>query len=920
MPVEFATLVARYTDDGAREVFERLVAQLARLERADARQVALRHGDGGLDVIAGELTGQVEIWQAKFFHPKFRNGHQKKVEDSLARARKTVADTGAGGTISRWTLCVPVGLDGTNQEWWDKLVAAHAAHFECRLWDYSAFDAKLLSPAGRDIHSAYFEFEHANDGFRVAPPTTVATAGATRVGVAKAVDVAGDPAYVERDQGGQIANALTDGGFVVVSGDSAAGKSRTLLEALRTRRPNDEIAAPNPQALTALPARVERLRDGRFDKGLVVWLEDLDAFLREGEGLTFEQLDTMLAAPGLVVAATVRSEPLKRLRGRGGVARSVLERAEPILRLYTSPSVPEAKRFRVRHPGRVLGKESLGEHFLATRRLQERYEDEDDTVSRLVEVVIDWHRATANRPAPEQTVFELVRRRAGPLDQAELDEALGDATVAHEPGDRLLEIIAPGFLRAADYLVDLDDRPTAAGSARRPVAPADWQALLDAVDDDVAIDLAAAAGDAEQDDVVVAALENARRSSSPTVRAAARLRLGDVVVAKSPEEAIEHWTAALSGGDDVAVEAAERLLDRADEAEDVLDSTLGEVEDRLQGCGEVGRDRSDLLLARIALEREDVAELEEIFERLEHAAPELAARVGSLLGRCLHAHGDTRAFGVLEAAAEMGGIEALEEDALILAGYKLIAGQPDDAAAIVIEAVGLHGSTRNIRDGLEGLDAHFDEAGLGDLLLPAHEMLARHGESRSRSIVEAARNPPDDVTTREAAERHGDDALTAGDWLGAEQQFARASELGSPTAGAKYETASLARLEIEARDAEEGGDLVEAAELWEDAADRGVHHAAEQARRIRGRIAFEDAISFEARGDIPDPQLYVTARDGGIAEAAEHVARLAEWTKEHARDLEAAGRPDLAADFYEEAAEYGDEEAARRLRELRAEP
>jgi hypothetical protein len=273
---EFAIVVSRFGPEGARFAFERLIALLVRLEHGTSRQIEARRGDGGLDVITGSTAAVADVWQAKFFHPRFTREHRRQVTSSLTAALRTVASD--GGRIRRWTLCIPSELDLEANRWWQDLKAGHP-DLELELWDRGELSGRLMSPAGRDIHWTFFELEDPYASLRVAPPHTAATADPWDLGVAAAADLGELPVYVPREIESEIDAALNRHRFVVLDGDSAAGKSRALLEAVRRTLPEDVIVAPDPLDLRALEARIARVREPLHQRGLVLWLDDLDEYI-----------------------------------------------------------------------------------------------------------------------------------------------------------------------------------------------------------------------------------------------------------------------------------------------------------------------------------------------------------------------------------------------------------------------------------------------------------------------------------------------------------------------------------------------------------------------------------------------------------------------------------------------------------------
>lgn len=59
--ISFHQLIGAGGKEGARETFERLIAQLVRLRYRSVRRVDANPGDWGLDVIVGEIDGVVSV-------------------------------------------------------------------------------------------------------------------------------------------------------------------------------------------------------------------------------------------------------------------------------------------------------------------------------------------------------------------------------------------------------------------------------------------------------------------------------------------------------------------------------------------------------------------------------------------------------------------------------------------------------------------------------------------------------------------------------------------------------------------------------------------------------------------------------------------------------------------------------------------
>ncbi|WP_152520885.1 hypothetical protein [Nocardiopsis halophila] len=135
--------------------------------------------------------------------------------------------------------------------------------------------------------------------------------------------------YVDRDRDGDIRRAVgaadSGGGMVLVTGDSAAGKTRALLHALAAVAPRRLLVAP-PRG-TPLNVLAERIAasPGHCGPGVVVWLDGIDGFL-DGDAarLTGTALD-LFTRERAVLAATLRTEHLDAYRTTG-----LLRRLDPV--------------------------------------------------------------------------------------------------------------------------------------------------------------------------------------------------------------------------------------------------------------------------------------------------------------------------------------------------------------------------------------------------------------------------------------------------------------------------------------------------------------------------------------------------------------------------------------------------------------
>jgi hypothetical protein len=99
------------------------------------------------------------------------------------------------------------------------------------------------------------------------------------------------PAYVPRDVNAGLRERLAAGGFVLLVGDSAAGKSRAAFEAVAATLPGHLLVCPSGRDAAAVAvARAVQARQS------VLWLDDLERYLGTG-GLTAAQVGRLTAGP-----------------------------------------------------------------------------------------------------------------------------------------------------------------------------------------------------------------------------------------------------------------------------------------------------------------------------------------------------------------------------------------------------------------------------------------------------------------------------------------------------------------------------------------------------------------------------------------------------------------------------------------------
>ncbi|MFG1672243.1 hypothetical protein [Streptomyces sp. Y7] len=331
------------------------------------------------------------------------------------------------------------------------------------------------------------------------------------------------PPFVRRDRSHEIEEALRTRGFVLLVGESTAGKTRAAFEAVRTVLPQAAFIAPDPtdpSALHVAAAAVQR------ERCCVVWLDDIERYL--GAGALTPHLLRRLARPGgsrtAVVVATIRAQERARhldarQAGDGAgrrTARDVLVSAHEIRldRRWHEDEVTRA-RDQGRRDGRVARavenaeRHGIAEFLAAGPQLLAAWQDAwapeggHTRGAALVSAAVEARRAGWSRPLPVTLLRDLheqhLAARGGPsLRPESWQEALSWATTPLcATSSMLLPHEPPDTYDVFDYLSDtlpgsvsgsLSDAPDAAPEAVR-ISDGTWTRLIAEAEPDVCEDI-----------------------------------------------------------------------------------------------------------------------------------------------------------------------------------------------------------------------------------------------------------------------------------------------------------------------------------------------------------------------------------------------------------------------------------------------
>ncbi|MBV9162527.1 MAG: tetratricopeptide repeat protein [Pseudonocardiales bacterium] len=288
------------------------------------------------------------------------------------------------------------------------------------------------------------------------------------------------PPYVPRDVQDQLRKAVTRGGFVLLSGDSTAGKTRAAYEAIRALLPDHILIAPagRESLATILPAVLEHRR-------CVVWLDDLERFLGHG-GLTVPMVGRLLGEGErqVILLATLRSAEFDRYSAREEptlsgpdheawrTAREVLDLAQvvEIQRRWSPAELQRARSYtddpRIQSALSQTGQFGLAEVLAAGPELAKDWRNAwrpgaHPRGAALIAAAVDCRRSGQHDPIKVELLTELAEHYLSARGEAllrpePLTEALAWATTpSHGTSSLLLPSSTDGCYLAFDYLIDL---------------------------------------------------------------------------------------------------------------------------------------------------------------------------------------------------------------------------------------------------------------------------------------------------------------------------------------------------------------------------------------------------------------------------------------------------------------------------------
>ncbi|MGI5372699.1 hypothetical protein ACQEV2_00185 [Streptomyces sp. CA-251387] len=358
----------------------------------------------------------------------------------------------------------------------------------------------------------------------------------------RAADGTKAPPYVPRDAEREVVRQVQQARFVLLVGESAAGKSRLGYEVARSQFPHYRFVAPRTRA--AVPQAVACARSYRR---AVLWLDDLENYLGR-DGISAALLRSLDGGRGhRVVLGTMRVEEYRRFEAREEsrltgsdrdawrTQREVLQEAD-VIRLARRWSAGECERAAA-HAGdaRIAAalltcdRFGIAETIAAGPELMAAWENAwapgtNPRAATLVSAAVDCRRAglrSAVTPELLQRLHEpyLAERGGTDLRPESITAAFQWACTPALATTGLLRRDDDGRYRAFDYLLNTP-RPA-------PVPDHLWNALLAAVGPEDAYDLGLVAHQQARLQRAITALTKAHEGSVTEAEFPLALAWGD---------------------------------------------------------------------------------------------------------------------------------------------------------------------------------------------------------------------------------------------------------------------------------------------------------------------------------------------------------------------------------------------------------
>lgn len=133
MERDFRYLRDKYGEAGAREIFEKLCTNLLQaMFGLKAHNIETSGGDGGIDILVGNFSEPIDIYQCKYFIDGVGDTQKAQIRKSF----KTAVES-KKFKMKKWILCLPLIMTEKEFSWWSNWRAKNVNeyHIEIDLFD-----------------------------------------------------------------------------------------------------------------------------------------------------------------------------------------------------------------------------------------------------------------------------------------------------------------------------------------------------------------------------------------------------------------------------------------------------------------------------------------------------------------------------------------------------------------------------------------------------------------------------------------------------------------------------------------------------------------------------------------------------------------------------------------------------------------
>jgi tetratricopeptide (TPR) repeat protein len=350
------------------------------------------------------------------------------------------------------------------------------------------------------------------------------------------------PPYVKRDIDSELDRLLLKHHFVAVVGPSKAGKSRSAFEAVSRVYPDRLLIAPELPSFErgGMADAVEQYVK-MSSTGVVIWLDDLQEFLRTKTVATQDINRWRGQFPDVTVIATIRDGELMALRSGDG-PNVVLERVMDQAKMIALPpllSKEERKRAESAYPEEEFS-DGIGVHLVAGQQLVERYmaaKGANPMGFAVVSAAIDRQRAGLYDPATPKELFALAPdylREVLPrtdLSKREAEAALewGSQAVLQDIALLLKAGPANDAFEPFEYVVAYRDGEVSEGMGACAVPRGTWEKLISENDNTRVRAIGWSAMSRKEHEIAKDAFEKVTRSQDAHLAAHGLVDLGDAL-------------------------------------------------------------------------------------------------------------------------------------------------------------------------------------------------------------------------------------------------------------------------------------------------------------------------------------------------------------------------------------------------------